>query len=243
MLSGKGTVALVGSGEFLPTSQKLDRELLSTLNLKVEKAPRVVILPTAAAPDGQQVVARWARMGVSHYEGLGAEAEAVRLLSRQDATSNELAERIANADLVYLSGGKPAYLVKTLHETICWQAILGVFEQGGVVAGCSAGAMALAGFLPGFGGFRPQVALGLVPDLVVIPHFDEIPGWLRSLSRFSTPERRSVAVGVEGSTALVGSGTDQSWRVIGPGSVTVFSDDQSKRYLSGEAVKLFNPSL
>jgi hypothetical protein len=31
MLGGKGTVALVGSGEFLPISQKLDRELVPEL--------------------------------------------------------------------------------------------------------------------------------------------------------------------------------------------------------------------
>src|SRR5689334_22464093 len=105
MLSGKGTVALVGSGEFLPGSQKLDQALLATL----QEAARVVILPTAAAPDGLKVVERWARMGITHFEGLGAKAEAVMVLSRQEATSKEQAHRLARANFIYLSGGKPNY--------------------------------------------------------------------------------------------------------------------------------------
>ncbi len=232
MLNGKGTLALVGSGEFLPGSQKLDRELLATL----QEPARVVVLPTASAPDGSGVAERWAKMGVAHFEGLGAEAEAVLLLSHQDASSSELAQRIAAANLVYLSGGKPDYLVKTLRGSLCWQAIQTVFQQGGVVAGCSAGAMALAGFLPGIGLVRPQPALGLAPNLVVIPHFDEIPKWLRGLSRFSANRQRLTVVGVEGSTGLVGMGASQSWRVVGQGGVTVYSSKGRKNYVSGETV-------
>jgi len=238
MLNGKGTLALVGSGEFLPKAELLDRELLATLN----EAPRVVVLPTASAPDGAGVSERWAKMGVAHFERLGAQAEAVMLLSRQDATSRELAQRITAANLIYLSGGKPGYLLKTLQDSICWQAIRTVFEQGGVVAGCSAGAMALAGALPGFSFLGPpQPALGLEPNLVVIPHFDEIPGWLKGLSRFSSGGGKvTTVVGVEGFTALIGAGADQSWRVVGQGGVTVFKAGGRKRYVSGETVNLFN---
>ena len=235
MLTGKGTIALVGSGEFLPKAEALDQELLATLN----KPPVVVVLPTAAAPDGPEVAERWAKMGVAHFQRLGASAEAVMLLSRQDANSTELAERIAVANFVYLSGGKPSYLVNTLRDSVCWGAIRGVFEQGGVVVGCSAGAMALAGALPGFGLLGPlQPALGLAPNLVIIPHFDEIPARLGELTRFSANRKTATVVGVDGSTALVGEGEMQSWRVGGLGSVTVFSSQGHKRYVSGEKVNL-----
>jgi len=234
MLNGKGTLALVGSGEFLPLSQNLDQALLATL----KEPPRVVVLPTASAPDGLGVAERWGKMGVDYFKGLGAQAEAVMVLSRQDAYSSELAQRIASANLVYLSGGKPSYLVKTLRETLCWQAIRTVFEQGGVVAGCSAGAMALAGYLPGFGLGKPQPALGLAPKLVVIPHFDEIPKWLNGLFKYSTKRQRLTVVGVEGSTGLVGTGTIQTWQVVGRGGVTVFSPQGRKRYANGETIIL-----
>jgi cyanophycinase len=229
MATGKGTIALVGSGEFLPGADPLDRDLLARL----ETTPRVAILPTASAPDGPGVPERWAKMGIDHFQRLGASPEAVMLLTRQDAASPELAERIASADFVYLSGGKPAYLIQTLLDTPCWRAIEQVFAKGGVVAGCSAGAMALAGNLPGF--LRSQPALGLVPGLAVIPHFDEIPGWLSGLGRLAA--RGVTIAGVEGSTGLVGTGPN--WRVVGQGRVTVFNGGSKKRYSAGETVTLF----
>src|SRR4051794_40430054 len=136
-----GTVALVGSGEFLPISDPLDQALLARL----PDPARVVVLPTASAPDGPGVPERWARMGVEHFTRLGVAVTAVLLRTRADAESPELAAQIAAANFVYLSGGKPQYLLQTLQDTVCWQAIAGVFAAGGVVAGCSAGAMALAG--------------------------------------------------------------------------------------------------
>ena len=229
MATGKGTIALVGSGEFLPGADLLDQYLLA----KLEGPARVAILPTASAPDGSGVPERWAKMGINHFQRLGASPEAVLLLTREDAGSPEMAGRIASANFVYLSGGKPGYLIQTLQNTACWRAIQQVFDKGGVVAGCSAGAMALAGSLPGF--LRSQPALGLAPGIAVIPHFDEIPGWLSGLGRFAT--RGVTVVGVEGSTGLVGAG--QSWRVAGPGTVTVFSGGAKKRYSTGETVTLF----
>lgn len=229
MATGRGTIALVGSGEFLPGADLLDQALLASL----EGPAQVAILPTASAPDGPGVPERWAKMGVEHFQRLGATAEAAMLLTRQDADSPVIAERIASANFVYLSGGKPGYLVQTLQNTLCWQAIQQVFEKGGVVAGCSAGAMALAGSLPGF--LRPHPALGLAPGIAVIPHFDEIPGWLSGLGRFAA--RGVTVVGVEGSTGLVGAG--QNWRVAGRGSVTVFGGGSKKRYSAGATATLF----
>ncbi len=224
----KGTVALIGSGEFLPGSDLLDRALLARL----DDAPRVLVLPTASAPDGPEVMERWARMGIEHFERLGASAEAIMIGTREEADSAKLAERIAATNFIYLSGGKPGYLVKTLRDTKCWQAIEQVFQAGGVVAGCSAGAMALAGSLPSF--LRSQPALGLAPGLAVIPHFDEIPGWLSGLGRYAS--RGATVIGVEGSTGLIGSGRE--WQVAGTGNIFVLNGKSQKRYGSGQSVLL-----
>src|SRR5262245_28465430 len=136
-----GTAALVGAGEFLPTMDPVDVLLLEQL----PKPARVVILPTAAAPDGPGVPERWGKMGVEHFTRLGADAESLMLLTRSDAESADLAAKIAAANFIYLSGGKPQYLLETLRQTACWHAIEDVFAAGGVVAGCSAGAMAMGG--------------------------------------------------------------------------------------------------
>ncbi len=180
------TLALVGAGEFLPSMQAVDAELLERSGGR-----RVVILPTASAPDGPGVPERWARMGVEHFQGLGATATAVMALRREDCLRSDLAATVRQADLIYLPGGKPDHLWNSLSETPVWQAITEVVGRGGVVAGCSAGAMILGGWIPGRFSWRRMSfwvpAAGFVADCVVLPHFDELPGWAATLARRLMP--------------------------------------------------------
>jgi cyanophycinase len=228
-----GTIALVGAGEFLPPIAPVDRLLLN----RIVGAPRVAILATAAAPDGRATYERWLRQGVEHFTRLDVPAEAIDVFARVDAENAALAERIAESTFVYLSGGKPGYLRDTLENTACWQAIVGMFERGGVVVGCSAGAMVLAEKMLDFPRRAGLVsALGLAPGLIVIPHFGEFPLGSLVLDIIALASGKLAVVGIEASTALVGS--DRDWQVAGRGGVTVLSDHESVRYTDGQRVKL-----
>lgn len=231
-----GTVALIGSGEYLAPILPVDRKLLT----HVQGEPRVVVLPTAAAPDGAGVPERWATMGVAHFRTLGAQVEPVMLLTHEDADQPELVERIAQANFVYFSGGKPRYLLETLQGTAAWEAIRALHQRGGVVAGCSAGAMVMGAALfdfPKFWHTRP--ALNLAPGLVIIPHFDELPKVMLATLNHTDPE--TTVVGVDGSTALVGRAG--GWTVYGRGGVTVFEKKERVRYTEGQEVRLPLPPL
>jgi cyanophycinase len=226
-----GTVVLVGAGEYLPEMLPVDKKLLELVN----GTPHVAVVPTASAPDGEGVPERWARMGVEHFAELGVTAEPVMLLNRTDAENADIAARLANANFIYFSGGKPRYLLETLKGTISWQAILDVFAARGIIAGCSAGAMVLGGEVFDF----PQIwrtipALGLVPGIAVIPHFDELPSLM--VGTVTRSRRKVTVVGIDGATALVWSG-DQ-WTVYGRGSITIFTQNGKQRYTEGEAVPL-----
>lgn len=229
--SANGTVALVGAGEYLPAILPVDKMLLGRVN----GTPRVVVLPTASAPDGDGVPERWARMGVEHFAQLGVTAEPIMLLNRSDAENADVAAQLAVANFIYFSGGKPRYLLETLQGTASWQAILDVFAAGGIVAGCSAGAMALGGMVFDF----PQVwrtipALGLVPGIAVIPHFDELPSLITDT--IARGKHKVTIVGIDGATALVGA--DDHWVAYGLGGVTVFTKNGKQRYIESEAVPL-----
>ncbi len=137
-----GPVALVGAGEFLPAMAEFDQRLLAATG---RARPRVVILPTASFPDGEEVFMRWAAMGVAHFGALGAEVEPVLVRDRDGAEDAAAAQAVGEADLIYLSGGKPAYLLAALDGTAVGRAIAAAHERGATLAGCSAGAMALAG--------------------------------------------------------------------------------------------------
>ena len=107
------------------------------------------------------------------------------------------------------------------------------------MAGCSAGAMVLGESVLGFRR-RPRLSpgLGLVPNLAVIPHFDEIPlhiGDLIGRITACTSSSGLVVVGIDGSTALIGAGRE--WTVVGR-SVTVFGGRGHARYLDGQVLTL-----
>lgn len=226
-----GAVALVGSGEYLPGMDPVDQALLARL----QGTPRVAVVPTASAPDGPGVPERWMKMGVAHFTSLGAETLPVMLLDRQDAEDPEIAEQIASANFVYFSGGKPRYLLETLQGTAAWSAVMRVYEAGGVVAGCSAGAMVMGGSIfeiPQIWHTRP--ALGLVPGIIVIPHFDEWPSRFAVVT--SNVQRGSTIVGIDGMTALVQA--DGQHTVLGSGGVTVFTEKGKIRYTAGQQMIL-----
>ena len=201
----------------------VDRELLGLF----ERSARVVCLPTAAGREGDAMIDDWMHRGVDHFAALGAEAAPVRVWDRTTANDAELAERIAAADLVYLAGGKPAYLYDTLEGTRAWQAITEVVERGGLLAGCSAGAMiqgeVFAGMPRRHGGF------GLWPGCHIVPHFDEIPLPVVSAMRAAMGRDRTL-IGVDGDTALVNS--NGSYRVIGQ-KVTVWTRSEKTEHGPG----------
>src|SRR2546425_4751050 len=98
-------MALLGSGEFEPWTEPVDRWLLE----RATGDGTVLILPAASAPEGDGVFDMWANMGLTHYGRLGIPAEVVPLKTREDAERPELTERVSSASMVYFSGGNPAY--------------------------------------------------------------------------------------------------------------------------------------
>ena len=226
----RGTIALVGAGEYLPKMNPVDSYLLAQLH----ETPGVVVLPTASTPDGAGVPERWNNLGVQHFTELGAPVEPLLLLTREDANNPLFAEKIAYANFVYFSGGKPGYLLETLKGTATWRAVQQVYERGGVIAGCSAGAMVMGEMLFDFPKIWHTIpALDLVPGIAVIPHFDEIPKAMTSTIA-NIGRSKITVVGIDGATALVIS--DGHWSVQGAGGVTVITAKQKHRYAAGEEV-------
>jgi cyanophycinase len=233
-----GAVALVGSGEFLPAMAEFDVGLLAATG---RIRPRVAILPTASWPDGEEAFARWASMGVAHFSGLGAEVEPIPVRDRADADDAANVQAIGEADLIYLSGGKPGHLSTTLDGSAVGWALRQAHERGAVIAGCSAGAMALAERHFDFRRrrlvwpVRWREGLGLVPGASVIPHYDAWPEPLCALIALQA-RRGSVLLGIDEETAIVGR--DGSWQVHGSARVTVWRGRRRERFHAGDVFRL-----
>lgn len=233
-----GPVALVGAGEFLPAMAEVDAGLLASTGVA---RPRVAVLPTASYPDGQDVFDRWASMGVAHFAALGAEVEPVLVRDRAGADDPAAAQAVGEADLVYLSGGKPEYLRHVLEGSAVGTALRDAHERGAVLAGCSAGAMILAGHAFEFRmGLVPWPlrwgrGLGFAPGISVVPHYDAWPEPFSALIALQAP-RGSVVLGIDEETAVIGR--DGAWQVHGAARVTLWRGRHRERFRAGETFRI-----
>jgi cyanophycinase len=217
-----GPIALVGSGEFLPAMEAVDAALLDG------RPPKAVFLPTAAGLEGADRVDYWIQLGVDHYRRLGVEPVPLRVVTRADADDPGNVAPTAGAGLIYLSGGNPGYLADTLRDTIVLDAVRAAWQAGAALAGCSAGACALTAlaFDTRDGALRPGLAV--VPEFVVLPHFDQIERWSPGIVErcLAALEPGQTLVGIDEETALVS--TDAGWRVEGARQVWIIGSNGTR---------------
>lgn len=230
-----GPLALVGSGEYLPVMEKVEGMLL------LGRAPRYVQIPTAAAPEGERSLRRWLDLGASQADRLGVEQVPIVARDRSEADAPELAALVDGAGLVYLSGGNPAFLAKTLRGTRVWDAIVAAWQSGTALAGCSAGAIALTGWVPSMRALdrEPDPGLGILPNLRVLPHFDKMLGWVPDLLTRAVlrPPAGTTVIGIDEETAIVDvTGGGHSWQVHGRQQAWVLSDGKRRGFAAGSAL-------
>lgn len=226
-----GPIALVGSGEYLPVMQDVEAALIQG------RSPKYVQIPTAAAPEGVDSLSYWVELGQQQAARIGVESVSVVAHNRGDADDEQLAALVRDAGLIYLSGGNPSFLANTLRDTKLWQEIETAWRDGAALAGCSAGAMALADHIPTLRlPTHPATrGLGLLPHIRVLPHFDKmfahVPDFFTRFMR--VPEGVHV-IGVDEDTAIVGGPVE--WEVQGRQSAWLFIDGHRHEYPVGTTI-------
>jgi len=233
-----GLIALVGSGEYLPVMEDVDRHLLDSLNVNGRK-PRVVCLATAAGKEGDESVNRWLNMGIAHFEKLGAEVKAPPIIDKESADDPQWDAALENADLVYFSGGDPNYLRQTMDGSRAWNSATKAWERGAVYAGCSAGAMILSKRVPSFRLFGTVEGFDVVPAQFILPHFDAVPLMFKPLIATLRSQLRDDQrmIGVDEDTALIGK-VGGEWKVMGRSRVHVFTSKGERVYDNGQTLIL-----
>lgn len=232
-----GPLALVGSGEYLPVMTEVEGMLLAG------RPPRYVQLPTAAAPEGEGSLRRWLELGAAQADRLGVMQVPVVVKDRAEADSPDLAALIAGAGLIYLSGGSPTYLAQTLRGTLVWQAIVAAWQAGAALAGCSAGAIALTGWVPSMRALHkePDPGLAILPGLRVLPHFDKMLGWVPDLLTRAVlhPPAGTTVLGIDEDTALVDlTGAGHQWQVHGRQQVWTLGNGRRRGYPAGSSLAI-----
>ena len=236
-----GSLALVGSGEYLPAMRDFESSLLSD-GEKRGKEPIYIQIPTAAGQESDARLNYWRDLGKAQADALGVKSHFLPIFDRDAAFNNEFVELIENSALMYMSGGDPHYLATTLIDTPVWSAIVENWSSGASLAGCSAGAMVMSSHIPNFRftSKEPTVGLGLIPDIRVIPHFNKFFKWIPESAAkvlLSAPEG-SILIGVDELTALVKRSGEESWVVHGEARVHILKGLPQQQLSNGEELLL-----
>lgn len=233
------SLALLGSGEFEPWSEPVDRWLLER-----SRNPDGVVLiaPTAAAHEGEESFAAWGAKGLEHFGRSGRPAEVLPLRTRDDAHRDDVAARLDDASLVYFSGGNPARLTEVLTGSPFWDAMCRGLSDGLPYAGCSAGVACLTEVTYDSDTqdlesvWRP--GMGFVRRTLFGPHWDIVDSWVPGARDFIVGSVRDgqLFVGLDEDTAMVGDGA--SWSVLGRQAVHVLRHGAWTTFRAGDVFEL-----
>ena len=233
----RGSIALVGSGEFLPIMADFEKSLIVN-GINNGKKPIYVQIPTAAGQESPDRLKYWEELGKRQAELLQIEQRFLPIFNRADAEKEEFAEQIKDAALIYMSGGDPHYLANSLIDTPVWNAIYKNWQTGASLAGCSAGAMAMCTEIPNFRFTKrePTPGLNILPNLRVIPHFDKFFRWIPDSAAkvLMHAPTNSILLGIDELTALVRRSNETHWIVQGEAKVHILQGAPKQELLHGE---------
>src|SRR6266852_8716841 len=163
----------------------------------------------------------FSRLGVSKVTGLRPE-------TREEANDPSTADALKNVTGIFMTGGNQLRLSSVIGGTKLGSAILEAHGRGIVVAGTSAGVIAVATHMMAFGssGATPKnrmahvsVGLGLLVNVVVDQHFEQRTRLGRLLAVVAQSPSL-IGLGLDEDTAAVIDANDVL-EVIGRGSVTI----------------------
>lgn len=195
-------MCLQGGAEFGPRCRAMDADLLA-------RADGPVVVTALAGTIGSDYRTA-SENGVRYFRDLGAQDVVAAPDARQDRAAALAVLR--RARLLVLPGGSPTRLLLSLLATDVDEVVTDLLADGGVVSGSSAGAMVLGGWtvLPDQrSAGRPRVdrGLGVVPDLLVLPHWSgERADWLDAVEAVVPPDVTVLGI-PEQSGVLVEDGT------------------------------------
>lgn len=232
----EGPLALVGGDELKPGNEPIDSVLARSA-----AGGDAFVLATAAARQG---AAQAVRNAQRWFGDMGLAVEELPATTAAHVRDPGGVARARAGRFFYLVGGDPGLVPKILRGSPLWSAIVEAWGDGAALAGSSAGAMALGGWtlireqMPGDRQRRYGDALGVVPGIAVLPHFDTFgKGWIDSA--LDRAPAGVTLLGLDERTGAVWLGG--VWRALGAGAVTVISRTERRTYAAGTMIDAIPP--
>jgi cyanophycinase len=215
-----GRLIIIGGGE----RKDEEHTILKEVAREADGGKLVVVTVATEEPEETWEDYRkiFQELGVKKLEHLD-----VRI--REEATSPARYKLLEGARVVFFTGGDQLKITSQLGDSAVYQTVERIYQEGGTIAGTSAGASVMSETMLVSGsaeeshkvgdvlGMAP--GLGLIRNVVVDQHFAE-RGRLGRLLAAVAQNPRELGVGIDENTAVIVQG-EERLEVIGAGAVYV----------------------
>lgn len=217
----RGNLVIIGGAE----DKKGDRKILKQLaDMIGGNEAHLIILTTATEKPvevGDEYRGVFEKLGINNIDVLN-------INSRDDADSEEYAQRIMNSTGVFFTGGDQLRITSILGGTAVNSALLDAYFRGVTIAGTSAGASVMSNTMIVDGNsndparkctLKMAPGLSLLEEAIVDQHFDQ-RGRLGRLLCGVAENPYMLGIGIDEDTAIRVC-PDAHFEVIGTNAVTV----------------------
>jgi cyanophycinase len=222
----KGPLIVIGGHEEI--RDRDEREILKEVARcagagKGAKRGLVIVTVATQLPEsvGADYVHAFRQLGVGQVDVLD-------IRTREEAFHESNLKKLSNACVIYFTGGDQLRITSQIGGTPVFKRMLEIHEQGGVIAGTSAGAACVPEtmLISGDGEQAPNVAslgmapgLGLLKGVVVDSHFAE-RGRIGRLLGAVAQNPYNLGIGIDENTGILVE-DETRFRVLGTGAVYV----------------------
>lgn len=220
------TLIIIGGKE----DRSNHKTILSEVARRVGSGKLVVsTVAIPSKPDGlfEQYEKAFRALGVKHVYNLEINA-------REDAQQGSKIRILDNATAVFFTGGDQMKITSQIGDTPIFQRVQEIYEEGGVIAGTSAGAAVMSETMLVEGGdeeshkiggsLRMAPGLGFIGGVIIDQHFME-RGRIGRLIGAVAQNPKNLGIGIDEETAIVverGNG----FYVLGSGAVYVLDGSE-----------------
>lgn len=222
-----GYLMIIGGADRLDHEGRLARLYLQLVEqVEHNSALRDIVLISTATRHPEILTGEYVNM----FARLGLSRDRIHtpfIRTREEAFSAEIAELVANAAGIFITGGDQYALTQALHRTLVEEAVREAYGAGAIVAGTSAGATAMGGPMIVAGGGSGELRRGMVQistglgwagdDIIIDTHFGA-RGRFPRLASVVAEHPFALAAGIDENTCLLVDG-DRHALVAGAGVV------------------------
>ncbi|HYF02610.1 MAG TPA: cyanophycinase [Patescibacteria group bacterium] len=214
------TLIIIGGHE----DKKYEKDILKEVARRVGDGKLVITTVASNEPDGtfEEYSRIFRSLGVKHVYDLD-------IRTRLEAKQPGKVKILEDANTIFFTGGDQLKITSQIGDTPIFERIHEIYENGGTIAGTSAGAsvmcetMLVSGrgddSLKARNSLHMGSGLGLINDIIVDQHFAQ-RGRIGRLLAAVAQNPRNLGIGIDENTAIIVEG-NRSFKVIGENAVYV----------------------